>query len=132
MLPGNIILKLGDGEIAFGYIAGTKEEFPHDLIIIHLPGWTQLFGEWQRKFADNGNDFDVEILGFGYISADIVGSPEPAHRFTFSKVERERIEMLARALFADTEARAQQWQLRGAHGHFMGNVIFAPGWLREA
>ena len=125
--PG--ILKLGDGEIALGFVGRAWDDFSHDLIIVHLPGWTQLFGEWQPKFADNGNDFDIEILGFGYTSVHL--SDTLADGFTFSKVERERIEALCHALFADCAKRQTPWPFKAPQSRFLGNVVFAPGWIRE-
>ena len=127
----SIVLKLDGGEIALGFTARAWDEFGHSLIVVKLPGRTPLYGEWTDRYAENGNDFDVEILGFGYRDGYVVGSPNLADRLIFSPDERTLVEALIRSLFSDPIARSTAMPFSNRiPPRYLGNVLFAPGWIR--
>ena len=60
-------LNLPTGKIGFASMIRGSDEEPRDAFRVELPDRPTMFGEWRAKFADNGNDFNVEIVGFGYL-----------------------------------------------------------------
>ncbi|MEK7995999.1 MAG: hypothetical protein AAB403_19540 [Planctomycetota bacterium] len=131
VLPESIVLKLNGGEIALGWVARAWDEFYHRLVVIELPGRTPLYGEWTARYADNGYDFAIEILGFGYRDGYTVGSPNPSARLTFSPNERALVESLIRSLFSDPVARSTVNPFAIKVARYTGIVRFASGWVRE-
>jgi len=131
VLPDCPILKLDGGEITLGFIARAWDEFYHRLIVVRLPHRPTLYGEWTAKYAENGSDFDVQILGFGYTDGYVVGSPNLSARAVFSPDERTLVEGLTRSLFSDPIARSTTapFSLR-TPARYLGNVVFSPGWIR--
>ena len=56
-------LNLPTGKIGFASMIRGWDEEPRDAFRVELPDRPTMFGEWRAKFADNGNDFNVEIVG---------------------------------------------------------------------
>jgi hypothetical protein len=124
-----VTLNLPTGKVGFKSTVLGWDEEPRDAFRVELPDRPTLYGEWRPKFADNENDFDVEIVGVGYANVGYVGSPLLAHRKKFSAREQSAIEELIRALFADQTARAAIVPFSSKTARFLGVVIFAPGWI---
>jgi hypothetical protein len=97
---------LDGGKIRFGESGRAWDERGHDMVVVQLPSQPLMFGEWRPRWAANQNDFDVDIVTFGFTRAFIVGSPDPKNRRTVTTSERLTIEELVRALFANAEAKA--------------------------
>ena len=100
-----VTLNFPTGKIGFGRTVRGWDEEPRNAFRVELPDRPMMYGEWRTKFADNGNDFDVEIIGFGYLRESHLGSAYPPHRKKFSAPERGVLEEMIRALFADKSAR---------------------------
>jgi hypothetical protein len=124
-----VTLNLPNGKIGFKSTVLGWDEEPRDAFRIELSARPTMYGEWRAKFASNENDFDVEIVSFGYKSVRHLGSMLPVHRTEFSASEQSAIEELIRSLFADQTARAVIVPFSSKTAHFLGAVTFAPGWI---
>jgi hypothetical protein len=122
-------LDFPNGRIGFASLVLGWDEEPRDAFRIELPGWPVTYGEWRPKFADNQNDFDVEIVSVGYINKGFLGSQLVNHRKKFSAQEQQVIEELVRNLFADRGARGDISPFSSKIGEFLGGVVFVPGWI---
>lgn len=112
-------------------LAGTDrgaDELPRDAFIAQLPGRPVLIGEWRKRWAENGNDFDVEVVSFGYSQYEALGIA--AIQLEFTAEERTLVKDLVRALFLNPLARQMHSSFRPERkGRFLGNVCFLPGWI---
>jgi hypothetical protein len=124
-----VTLNLPNGKIGFKSTVLGWDEEPRDAFRIELPDRPIVYGEWRSKFADNENDFDVEILSVGYLNVRHMGSALLVHRKKFSASEQSAVEQLIRALFADQTAIAGMVPFTSKKGRFLGAVIFVAGWI---
>ena len=122
-------LNLPTGKIGFASMVRGWDEEPRDAYRVELLDRPTMYGEWRTKFADNGNDFNVEIVSFGYLRESHLGSTYLLHREKFYAAERDVLEEMIRALFADKSARALIVPFSSLKGRFLGGVNFAPGWI---
>ena len=93
------------------------------MVVVQLPSQPLMFGEWRPRWAANQNDFDVDIVTFGFPRAFIVGSPDPKNRRTVTTSERLTIKELVRALFANAEAKAGCRPSRVGKANFSATFI---------
>lgn len=125
-------LTVKDGLSAMHFCGPTRcsDEIGRGLFAIHVSGFSKMYGEWREKWAENGADFDVEVVSFGFHYLVNVGSPHPNARRCFSAEEGAEIERLARILFENREARYQacNHEERGA-SRFLGQISFLPNWI---
>jgi hypothetical protein len=89
-----VTLSLDGGKIRFGESGRAWDERGHDMVVVQLPSQPLMFGEWRPRWAANQNDFDVDIVTFGFPRAFIVGSPDPKNRRTVTTSERLTIKEL--------------------------------------
>jgi hypothetical protein len=116
------------GKVRLAGIDRGVDELPRDTFIAQLPGRPALIGEWRRRWAENGNDFDVEVVSFGYSQYEALGVG--AIQLKFTTDERTLVEDLVRALFSNPLARQMHYSFRPERkGRFLGNVYFLPGWM---
>ncbi len=121
-----------EGTIAFGGPVRGSDELGHDSFRVQLLNRPVLYGEWRPIFKENGNDFNVEVVSFGYGSESNLGNPHPQARNRFSAAEQQSIERLFRSLVANLPARHGISPFSSTKGRFLGGVSFAQGWiLRE-
>lgn len=125
-----VILTLGDCKIRFAGVARTWDERAHELFAVQLPGRPLLYGEWQPRFAKNGDDFDIEIVFFGLIDPGDAGMPLPARRVTVDPSERLKVETLVRSFFLNPDARARAFPFSSRRGKFLGRIDFLSDWIR--
>ncbi len=127
--PHYLLVQTGDGKIRFGGIERGPDELPRDTFAIQLPGRTVMYGEWAQIFASNGNDFDVEIVSFGFPPLYSVAGPEGAE--IFNAMEREAIQKLIAALFSDAAATGPLPGFRPElKARFLNRIRFRPDWIR--
>ena len=128
--PYFAIVQAGDGKIRFGGFERGPDGVPRDTFAVQLPGRLLMYGEWAQKFAPNGNDFDVEIISFGFPPLYSVSGPEGLE--VFSKIERESVQNLIAALFSNASATGPLPGFRPERkGRFLGRVNYHPGWIRS-
>ena len=61
-----VTLSLDGGKIRFGESGRAWDERGHDMVVVQLPSQPLMFGEWRPRWAANQNDFDVDIVTFGF------------------------------------------------------------------
>lgn len=131
VLPKSTVLELNGGRIALGAAARAWDEYYHHLIVVELPGRTPLYGEWEPKYAANRIDFDIEILSFGYLDGDSVGTTNIWNRLAFSPNERTLVESLILSLFSNAAATATLNPFALKVARYTGVVRFVSRWIRE-
>jgi len=128
-LPHDVVLNIGRAKIRFGGASGRPwDERHHDLFAAQLPDQPLVYGEWRQKWAKNGNDFDVEIIDFGLLDANMAG-PDGNHQ-VYATRDIAVIEDLVRTLFSSVEARSRIWPFSSEKGRFLGHIEFCAGWIR--
>jgi hypothetical protein len=123
-----------EGSIAFhGNV--QVDDYGADEFRIELIGRPPLFGEWEQLFHANGNDFDVQISSFGYVSPHNVGNMHPGARAIFSIQERSAIEKLIIGIFEREFSKLKSGDREasifpGRKSNYCGDVIFKDNWIR--
>jgi hypothetical protein len=120
---------VGDAKIRFAAVGRTADERNHEIYETKLPDRPLLYGEWRARYARNGNDFDIEILDFGFIDPHDFGIPSPLRRLRLDRRERSAVQELVLALFANEEARNRGWPFSSSKGRFLGQIFFASNWI---
>lgn len=112
-----------------GGVRGIMDEQRHETFAVEVGG-EEYFGEIRNAFLPNGNDYNVEIVSFGYGSDGYVGMPSTACQ-TFTKAEISTVQTLIVQLIAAGRQFAQRPNLLTEFptAHFMGEVIFDEGWV---
>ena len=101
------------------------------LVCVERKNGPPLFGEWDFIFAENGNDFGVELGRFGYPDRESAGSTSPYMRQKFSSEEIEYLKSILIPFFTEVESW-KGWMpsalMRG--GPLLG-VRFASDWILD-
>jgi hypothetical protein len=124
-----VVLNIGRAKMRFGGASGRPwDEQHHDLFAVQLPDQPLVYGEWRQRWAKNGNDFDIEIIDFGLLDANMAG-PDGNHQ-VYATRDIAVIEDLVRRPFSSAEARSDVWPFSGEKGKFLGHIEFLAGWIR--
>jgi hypothetical protein len=115
-----------------GGVRGIMDEQRHETFAVEIRG-EEYFGEIRKAFLPNGNDYNVEVVSFGYGSDGYVGMPPTACQ-TFTKAEISTIQTLIVQLIAAGRQFAYRPHLltEYPHAHFMGEVMFGEDWVLAA
>lgn len=117
------------GKVRFGGTERGTDELPREVFAAQLTDRPVMYGEWRQKFGANGDDFNVEIISFGYPSSYSVAGE--AGKESFARTEMAAIEELVAALFASADAKSQLAAFSPyRRGAFLGKIRFLPGWIR--
>lgn len=122
-----------EGQARFsGGIRGGDER-GHDTVAVSL-GKNVYYGEIKRRFLKNGNDFDVEVVSFGYLDRGDVGDAPFDPRETLSRAEIEATQALILQLVKAGTSSKEKPRILAEYpdAHFMGKVLFREGWARIA
>jgi len=122
-------LDFGQGRARFsGSIRGADER-GHETFAVEANG-AEYFGEIDRAFLLNGNDYNMEIVSFGYTDKEYVSAPFPSARAKFTPADLEVMQLLICSLIEAVSKAAEKPYIMGeyADAHFMGKVIFREGW----
>ena len=94
-------------------------------------GGEEYFGEIQRAFLPNNNDYNIEVVSFGYGSDGYVGMPMPGTCQIFTAEEISTIQTLIVQLIAAGTTFSDRPYLLNEYpnAHFMGEVLFRDGWV---
>ena len=125
-----VVLRGGTAQFA-GSIRGVDDN-GHDVFRVSLVGLPAMYGEWRPKFAENGNDFDIEIPGFGWGDKLNIANPAPTARIKCSATDIAKIMEAVSSLFSSKQATSQISPFTSRVGRFLGHLIFLPGWIIEA
>jgi hypothetical protein len=127
----NKVLRTDTGEIAFGYHGRHWHDSKPslELLVAKLLKSPTIYGEWRCCFEANHEDFNVEIVSFGYTNPDLV-SDRPSVTLVFTRAERGAVESLIRELFSTPEVIASQFPFNSSRARFLGTLRFRRGWIR--
>lgn len=101
----------------------------HQTFALEVDG-AEYFGEIRSSFLENKNDFNVEIVSFGWPDKEWAGSPMPGLCKAFTADElvvvQELIIKLVQCGAVSDEKPVVMYE--DSEAHFMGKVIFREGW----
>jgi hypothetical protein len=123
------LIKFRDGAARFRGPVRGSDEWGHDVFELRLLSYPPLYGEFQPKWADNENDFDIEIVSFGFTDERNIANPNVGARRRCSLEQRRIIEGLIVALILSPEARTGISPFSSKKGRFLGYVFFRPDWI---
>ena len=121
---------LPEGRARFSGGGRAWDEKVHDIFGVDVEG-REYFGEIRPAFLPNNNDYNIEVLSFGYGSNTSVGMPMLESCQTFTMAQATIVEALVTQLidagtrFVDRPPVLAEFP----HAHFMGKVIFRDGWV---
>ena len=123
-------LELAGGRARFAGDIRGFDELGHETFAVEVDG-REYFGEIGNIFLPNGNDYNMEVISFGYGSAGDVGMPMLGTCRVFTAAEIATIQALVVQLIAaGTRFRDRPSLLREyPNAHFMGQVVFRDGWI---
>lgn len=105
------------------------DERHHDVYAVEYQGRV-IYGEIVHAFLPNDNDYNIEVVSFGYGMKDNVGIPEPSSRGAYTEAELRIVRSLIVQLieagrhFEDRPSILMEYP----NAHFQGQVIFREGW----
>ena len=89
-----------------------------------------MYGEIKRKFTENRNDYNLEIVSCGWPGKEWLGMPRPGLSYRFSEEEWAVIKSLVVRLvnavknYEDRPSFLTEYPT----AHFLENVFFVDGW----
>lgn len=121
---------LPSGRARFNGLVRGAEQIGHDSFAVDCNG-EELFGGLQRVFLGNGNDFNIEVVAFGYRQASHLGLRDPGDARLFSASGALVLQQVIAELIAAGAGWVQRPRLLVEHpgARFQGQVSFKPGWL---
>lgn len=122
-------MKFKEGKAKFnGGIRGGDER-RHETYAVDIDGHTA-YGEISKAYLPNHNDYDIEVVSFGYGMEENVGNPHPNARGTYTEADLKVVKSLVEQLvmaglnFEDRPSALRE----SAKSHFQGRVVFRKGW----
>lgn len=108
------------------------DEAGHETFAVELEG-LEIFGEIKRAFLPNDNDFNIEIVSFGYGMQDNVGVPGSEARGVFTTSQLRTVKSLVCQLIAAglRFERRPVCLIEYPDAQFMGTVLFPASWAQE-
>lgn len=127
-----------EGRVRFaGGIRGWDER-GHDTYAVDVDGKV-MYGEIARTFLADQNDFNIQIVSFGYGVREHVGMPRPADHDSHARgvadpetpqrVQSRLARWIQTGLYFEDRPRVL---LEYPHARFQGKLIFAEGWAAGA
>lgn len=119
-----------EGRARFSGGGRSWDELVHDTFSVEVDG-CEYFGEIKPAFLPNNNDYNIEVVTFGYRSNTAVGMPMLGSCQAFTMTQVRTIEALIVQLigagmhFEDRPPILMEFP----HAHFMGKVSFLDGWV---
>lgn len=115
-------------------IVGVRgyDERGHEGYAIELPQMPTLFGEIRRVFLENKNDYNLEVISFGWPWKEMLGMPLPNRLFYRLSSGDARA---ARILISRFIALVRNYLDRPTYlteypqAHFQGKIYFREGWV---
>jgi hypothetical protein len=128
-IMGTELYKFPNGAARFAGFPGGADERGHLVFEVQLPSYPSLYGEFGPQWVENKNDYDIEIVSFGFDSRNNVANPHPGARRRFSSQQRKIIEDLIVALVSSPEAQRKVPPFAFEGSRFLGRIHFLPGWI---
>lgn len=113
------------------FVGGIRgwDERGHYVYAVELQGRV-VYGEIAHAFLPNDNDYNIEVVSFGYGMEENVGISEPTSRGAYTRAELETV----RSLIVQLIRAGQQFEekplllMETRKSHFMGKIVFREGW----
>jgi hypothetical protein len=116
------------GRASFESVIRALDESPVHAFSVELTGHQVLYGIWRPKWVPNGNDFDVEIVSFGWADQYNVGNPNPMTRRKLSVEQAADAKALIVALVEDVDVRRKTVPFSSKIARFLGCIDFQENW----
>jgi hypothetical protein len=117
------------GRASFQGMLRAWDESPESIFSVELTDHLVLYGIWRSKWAPNGNDFDVEIVSFGWASKYNVGNRDPITRRKLSAEHAMEVKALVIALVNDVDASKKILPFSSTTARFLGRIEFNDNWV---
>ena len=124
-------LKLPDGVAQLEASVRGSDDNGHLAFSVEFNGLPRMFGEWKPKFTGNAGDFDIEIIGFGWISKYALGNTTLGARILLPTTEHGRIMRAIIALFNCNQATHKDMPFTSQTARFSGVITFTPNWVES-
>jgi hypothetical protein len=122
-------LTLPTGRASFESVIRCWDESPQDGFSVELVGQRTLYGIWKPTWAPNENDFNVEIIKFGWADKYNTGNPNPITRTRLSAEQAAGVKWLVLALFHNAEVRNRITPFARNPELFLGRIDFNTDWI---
>lgn len=122
-----------EGRARFSGLVRGVDELGHETFAVEVDG-KEFFGEIQSAFLPNNNDYNIEVVSFGYGSKIHLGMPMHDGCQIFSQSQIGAIRTLIVQLIAAGTQSSDRPSLLTEYSsaHFMGAVNFRNGWALAA
>jgi hypothetical protein len=123
-------LQFPEGRARFsGGVRGIMDERRHETFAVEVDG-EEYFGEIRRAFLPNHNDYNIEVVSFGYGRDGDIGMPMLGACRVFTTAEIHAVQtLIVRLIAAGTHFSNRPTLLNEyPNAHFMGEVFFRDGW----
>ncbi|MBD7920887.1 MULTISPECIES: hypothetical protein [Xanthomonas] len=119
-----------EGRARFSGLVRGVDELGHETFAVEVDG-IEFFGEIQTAFLPNNNDYNIEVVSFGYGSEKSLGMPMLDGCQIFSQAQVNTIQALIVQLIAAGTKFPNRPSILTEYptAHFMGQVIFRDGWI---
>ncbi|MBB4125837.1 hypothetical protein GGR77_001108 [Xanthomonas translucens] len=127
-------LQFPEGRARFsGGVRGIMDEQRHETFAVEVDG-EEYFGEIQNAFLPNGNDYNVEVVSFGYGRDGDIGMPMLGACRIFTATQASTIQTLIAQLIAAGMHYPRRPSLLKEYpdAHFMGQILYRDGWILVA
>ncbi|WP_369980071.1 hypothetical protein [Xanthomonas bundabergensis] len=126
-------VQFAEGRARFSGLVRGVDELGHETFAVEVDG-NEFFGEIRTSFLPNGNDYNIEVVSFGYGSEKYLGMPIHDGCQIFSQAQINTIRTLIVQLIAAGTRFSDRLSLLTEYpsAHFKGDVNFRDGWALAA
>jgi hypothetical protein len=119
-----------DGRAKFSDVTWDRNDPPRETFCLEIDG-DELFGEIKDIPVEGCNNFNLEIISFGYRCNGAVGGADNELRVLLTEVQVERaIHLIHELIESGAKMDNPPFVLYQAKEFFLGGVAFKDGWVR--
>jgi hypothetical protein len=119
---------LPTGRASFKGLKRDWDEQPRKAFSVELRGEKPLYGIWRSKFSANENDFNVEVVSFGWVDINSIGCPDQSTRIKLTPEQFDEVTTLIVAMFSDLNIRKHIVPFSINTARFLGRIEFDDNW----
>lgn len=121
-------VQFAQGRARFSGGVRGADELGHETFAVAIDGG-EYFGEIDRIFLPNNNDYNIEVISFGYASDD-VGVPVLDGCRAFGEAQIATVQALVTPLIAAGARMSDPPHVLMQYptARYMGEVVFRDGW----
>ena len=121
-------VKIGDDEAALMGMLRIAEQGV-SVLRVSLSGQFPLYGEWNTQFEENGYDYNIVVISFGYASIYNIGNNSTASKEQFGDEYQVVIKNLLKGLFKKAVSEKAVFPLTSKNAVFTGFINYKEGWI---